>query len=103
LQVTSEDDAIYLNLSASREQVMASLRAPDPSPVPVETIRIETPKGVEQVAIEKPEPPKPLAIAVEKPIEKPVEKVPEKPQVIHIIGLDEGPREIVIKPEKQNP
>ena len=99
LLVTTEDDAIYLNLSASRDQVVASLRGPDPVPTPVETIRMETPKGVEQVAIEKPEPPKPVAVAVEKRIEKPV----EKPQVIRIIGLDEGPREIVLKPEKQNP
>jgi hypothetical protein len=86
LQVTVEDDAIYLNLSATRDRVIASLRAPDPVPTPVETIRLETPKGVEQVAIEKPA----------TPAEKPV----EKPQVIRIIGLDEGPREIVIKPEK---
>jgi len=86
LEVTVEDDAIYLNLSASRDQVIAALRAPDPVPTPVETIRMETPKGTEQVAIEKP-----------------VEKAPGKPQVIHIVGLDEGPREIVIKPEKQNP
>ena len=99
LQVTVEDDSIFLSLAASREQVIAALRGPDPVPVPVETIRMESPKGVEQVAIEKPAPPKPVAVA-----EKPVEKLPEKPQVIRIIGLDDGPREIVLpKPEKQNP
>ncbi|HEV1284730.1 MAG TPA: hypothetical protein VNU44_05445 [Bryobacteraceae bacterium] len=95
LQVTAEDDAIFLSLAASREQIVAALRGPDPVPAPVETIRMETPKGVEQIVIEKPEPPKPLAVAVEKPV--------EKPQVIRIFGLDDGPREIVLpKPEKQN-
>jgi hypothetical protein len=97
LQVTVEDDAIYLNLSASRDQIIASLRGPDPVPAPVETIRIETPKGVEHVTIEKPVP------LPEKPVEKAVEKLREKPQVIRITGLDDGPREIVLKPEKQNP
>lgn len=104
LQVSAEDDAVYLSLAASREQVIAALRGPDPAPVPVETIRIETPKGIEQVAIEKPEPQKPVAVVVEKPVEKLVEKPVEKPQVIRIFGLDSGPREIVLpKPEKQNP
>ena len=55
LQVTAEDEAIFLSLAASREQIVAALRGPDPAPTPVETIRIETPKGVEQVVIEKPE------------------------------------------------
>jgi hypothetical protein len=39
-------------------------------------------------------------------VEKPVEKIVEKPQVIRIVGLDDGPREIVLppapKPDKQN-
>jgi hypothetical protein len=94
LQVTAEDDAIFLSLAASREQIIAALRGPDPVPTPVETIRIETPKGVEQIAIEK----------IVPPIEKPVEKPVEKPQVIRIYGLDDGPREIVLpKAEKPNP
>jgi hypothetical protein len=94
LQVMAEDDAIFLSLAASRDQIVAALRGPDPVPTPVETIRIETPRGIEQVVIEKPDPPKPVVVA-----EKPV----EKPQVIRIFGLDDGPREIVIKPDKQNP
>jgi hypothetical protein len=101
LQVTVEDDSIFLSLTASREQVIAALRPPEPLPTPVETIRMETPKGIEQVVIEKPSPPKPVAVVI---VEKPaVEKPVEKPQVIRIIGLDDGPREIVLKPEKQNP
>lgn len=100
LQVTVEEDSVLLALAATHEQVIAALRAPDPVAAPVETIKIETPTHVEYVAVEKPDPPKPVVL------EKPVEKAPEKPQIVHIIGLDEGPREIVlppVKPEKQNP
>jgi hypothetical protein len=95
LVVTVEKDSVTLSLAATREQVTAALRGPElPQPValPVETIKIETPSHVEYVPVEKPEPP------------KVVEKVPGKPQVIRILGLDEGPREIVlpppVKPEK---
>ena len=85
LQVTVEDDQVKLTLSATREQVIAALRGPEPAPKPVEKIKVETPSHVEYVEVEK-------------PVEKPVEKVPEKPQVIRILGLDEGPREIVMPP-----
>jgi hypothetical protein len=61
--------------------------------------------------VDKPEVPR--LVVVEKPVEKPVEnvvekvivKAPEKPQMIRIVGLDEGTREIVLpaaRPEKQN-
>jgi hypothetical protein len=95
LEVTVENDSVMLALAATREQVIAALRGPEPVPQPVETIKVETPNHVEYVVVEKPE-----------VVEKRVEKAPEKPQVIRIIGLDEGPREIVlppVKPEKQNP
>lgn len=91
LQVTVEDGSVILALEATREQVMAALRGPEPAPVPVETIKVETPSHVEYVVVEKPETPKPA---------------PEKPQVIRILGLDDGPREIVLpatKPEKLKP
>jgi hypothetical protein len=100
LEVTVENESIQLALSATREQVVAALRAPEPVAPPVETIKVETAGHAEQVAVEKP------AIVekpVEKPVEKAVEKVPEKPQVIRIVGLDDGTREIVLKPEKKNP
>jgi hypothetical protein len=119
LKVTVEDESIFLALAASREQVLAALRGPDPAPVPVETIRIESPAGVRQAVVEKPEGPKRVVVekldkvaekSVEKQVEKPVEKIaektPEKPPVIRIIGLDDGPREIALpaaKPEKPNP
>jgi len=117
LQVTVEDDSILLALEATREQVIAALRGPETEPVaaPVETIKVETPAGVEHVIVDKPEPPKAeivekvekiAEIPVSKPVEKPVEKAPEKPQVIRIVGLDDGTKEIVLpaeKPEKKNP
>jgi hypothetical protein len=73
---------------------------------PVERIKVETPSHAEYVEVDKPEPPAPVEKVVENSVQKPVEKVPEKPQMIRITGLDEGPREILlppVKPEKQNP
>ncbi len=111
LQVTVEKDSILLALAATREQVIAAMRGSDPVPAPVETIRVETSGLVEQVVVDKPEEPAPVIvekapviaeIIAEKPVDKPV----EKPQVIRIVGLDGGPREIVLpaaKPEKKNP
>jgi len=95
LEVTVEEDSVILALSATREQVIAALRGPEPVAAPVETIKVETNSHVEYVEVEKP--------VVEKPVEKVVVKAPEKPQVIRILGLDEGPREIVLPPVKQNP
>lgn len=114
LQVTVEEDSIVLALAATREQVMAALRGPAPDVPPAETIRMVTPSHVEQVAVEKPPviekaATKTVAAIVEKPVEKPVdkavEKAAEKLQVIRILGLDDGLREIILpaaKPEKQN-
>jgi hypothetical protein len=78
LQVTVEGGSVLLALAATREQVVQALRG-----VPAEAIKVETSWEV----------PAPI-------VEKPVEKVPEKPQVIRIFGLDEGPREIVLPPVK---
>jgi hypothetical protein len=107
LEVTVEEDSVRLTLEATREQVIAALRAPEAAGEPVQTIKVESPGQVVQVVVDKPEAPK--LVFIEKPVEKPVEKIvvkePEKPQVIRIVGLDEGPREIVLpagKPEKQN-
>ena len=109
LQVTVEEDSILLGLVATQEQVVASLGRPEPVAAPVETIKVETPTGVEHVVVEMP---KAVTVeksekiadkAVEKPVEKLVEKAAEKPQMIRIIGLDDGPREIVLPPEKKNP
>ncbi len=112
LQVTTEDGWVMLALSATRDQVSAALRGPEPAPAPVETIKVETPLRVEGITVAPPEPPKiaakpiekPVDKAVDKPVEKAVEKVREKPQVVRIVGLDEGPREIVLPPAKpENP
>lgn len=105
LDVKVEESSILLALEATPEQVMAAMRGPAPvaaPPPPAETIKVETPVKVEQVAVEKPE--EKVEKEIPKPVEKVVEKTPEKPQVIRIIGLDDGPREIVlpaVKPEKQ--
>jgi hypothetical protein len=103
LQVTVEDGWVMLGLAASREQVTAALRGPEQVlEAPVETIKVETPKRVEHVAVELPAAP----AVVEKSVENIVEKPVEKPQVVRILGLDEGTREIVLpaaRPEKQNP
>jgi hypothetical protein len=115
LQVTVEEESVRLALVATREQLLAALRGPEPVQAPPETIKVETPRQVEHVIVDKPEPPGPVMVekieimaekSVEKPVEKPVEKVAEIPQIIRIVGLDEGPREIVLppeKPEKKNP
>ena len=80
---------------------------------------METPVEVQRIIVEKAEAPKPIIAekiekivekpvekAVENPVEKMVEPAPEKPQIIRIVGLDEGPREIILpaeRPEKKNP
>ena len=112
LEVTVEEDSLRLTLSATREQVIAALRAPEPVAPPPETIKVETPAAVQRVIVEKPERPKPIITEkvekivekpIEKPVEKSVEKIAEKPQIIRIVGLDDGPREIVLPAEKKNP
>lgn len=97
LEVTVDEDSLRLALTATREQVIAAMRAPDPVVPPPNTIKVETPREVQRVIVEK------VAPIIEKSIEKPVEKPVEKPQIIRIVGLDEGPREIVLPPEKKNP
>jgi hypothetical protein len=98
LQVTVEEDSVMLALEATREEVIAALRAPEPVAKPPETIKVESPLHVQQVVVEKVEqiPEKP----VEQSVEKPFEKVPVKPQVIRIVGLDDGPREIILPPTR---
>ncbi len=93
LEVSVDQDSITLSLGATREEVTAALRGPAPVAAPVETIRVETPDRVEQIPVE----------TVEKiVVPKPVAKVVEKPLVIRIVGLDDGPKEIVlpVKPDK---
>jgi len=117
LQVASEGDAVVVSLEATQEQVLAAMRPPETAPAPVVTVKLETPKRVEMVPVEpsKVEAPKieaakaePAKAAAEKPVEMPVEKPveKEKPQVVRITGLDDGPKEFVlppVKPERQNP
>jgi hypothetical protein len=110
MEVTTESESVVLSLSATKDQVTASMRAAEsaePAPKPVETIKVETPKHVEYVPVELPKAEAPKVLAAkpaEKPLEKSPEPVPVKPQTVRIVGLDEGPKEIVLPPPvKQNP
>lgn len=96
LEITVEGESLTLALTATKEQVLAALKEPEPIPTPPETIKVETPIQVQQVAVDKP-----IEAIIEKPLEKVVEKAPLKPQVIRILGLDDGPKEIVLPPAKQ--
>ena len=108
MEVGTESESVVLSLSATRDQVTASMRAAEsaePAPKPAETIRVESPKQVEYVPVEslKTEPEK-AAKPVEKIVERSREPVPVKPQTVRIVGLDDGPKEIVLPPPvKQNP
>jgi len=76
IEVTPEADHVVLTLDISPDKFAAGLRQP-PSPT--------TPLASAPVVSSAPsEPPK-----------------PEGPQIIHIYGLDDGPREIVLPPVKQ--
>ena len=74
LQVSVEGDVVLMTLEVNQEQLMANLRHPDAAPA---------------VAAE------PAPERAPEPVSKPEPK-PAGPQVIRILGLDEGPREIVL-------
>lgn len=77
LQVTEDADRVLLSLDVSREQLAQSLRS--------------SAQAVPQVAAK----PAPAPVPAAKP------EAPSGPQVIHIYGLDGGPREIVLPPVKK--
>jgi hypothetical protein len=87
LEITVSGDKVTLALDLNRDQLAASLRHPDQAPAAT----LATPVVPPVVAAAPPPMPKPAAVA-----EKP--KTPE-PQVIRILGLDDGPREILLPPE----
>lgn len=76
IEVTPEADHVVLTLDVSRDEFAASLRQA-PSTAPPAASAAPGPSA-------PPEPPKPAA-----------------PQIIHIYGLDDGPREIILPPVKQ--
>ena len=106
MELAADTESIVLSLTATRDQVMASMRAAESeelAPKPVETVKVETPTHVEYVPVELPKP-EPLKVLAAKPVEKSPEPVPAKPQVVRIMGLDDGPKEIVLPPPvNQNP
>lgn len=85
MEVTVDSRAVLLSLQVDREQLLASLRHPEASPVPAPA----------------PEPP-PTAVAEALPPPPVPAKQPEGPQIIRILGLDDGPREILLPPAGQN-
>jgi len=99
LQVNAEADHVLLSLRVSRDALTAGLRdaepapaaasapAPAPGPAPVAAAVASA-----QAVAPKPDPS--VAPKVDPP-------APAGPQVVKIFGLDDGPREIVLKPEKQ--
>jgi hypothetical protein len=104
LEVTVTGDRVMLGLDLNRDQLAASLRHAEPAPVasapvpsapppaPLVAKPAAPPIAPSVAAAPIPAPPPAPAAAPEPP------KSPE-PQVIHIYGLDDGPREIVLPPE----
>lgn len=93
LQVTAEADHVLLSLEVSRDQLVAGLRGAEPAVAagPVGSGPVGTGPAVNgPVATAAPAP---------QPVIDPLP--PAGPRVIRILGLDDGPREIVLKPEKQ--
>jgi hypothetical protein len=79
LEVKVAGDTVTFALRIDRDQLTASLRQAEPPPPTQPAPRTEPVPAIAPVA--KPEPP-----------------TPSQPQVIHIFGLDDGPREIVLPP-----
>src|SRR5581483_12246680 len=89
LQVTAEADHVLLGLEVSKEQLVAGMKgSAEPAPAPAPAV------AAVAAAVAAPAPPAMPKI-------DPLPPSPSGPQVIRILGLDEGTREIVLKPEKQ--
>jgi len=80
LRVSVSADSVLLSLDVKAEELTASLRQPVPLPKPA-PVPVQPPPPVVSPAPPQPEPVKP----------------PER-QVIRILGLDDGPREILLPP-----
>jgi len=91
LQVAAAESSVVLALDVSREQLAAAWRD---APVVVVAPPV--------VAAAPPVVPAPIVAATEIPPPRvPDPPKPEAPQIIRIIGLDEGPREIILPPVKK--
>jgi hypothetical protein len=81
LQVVQAGDMVVLAMVATREQVTASLRPTQIQPAP---------------PVAPPAVPPPAPVAVAAPAPAPVQS---GPRVVRILGLDDGPREIILPPK----
>ncbi len=94
VQVTSASTRVAVSLQLTREQLIAALHPPPSTPPAVETASVPspphpTPHPTPQVNA------KPVVVAsIPTPTPVPVPAPTPGPQVIRIIGLDEGPKEI---------
>jgi len=98
LQVAVAESSVVLALDVSREQLAAGWRE---SPVVA-----ATPPMVAEAPSRVAAAPPPIPASVRAATENPPPRIPdppkpEAPQIIRIIGLDEGPREIILPPVKK--
>ena len=111
LDATSDRRTVNIELEASAEDVEAALRAaPAPPVAPAAPVAAPAPAPkppavpavVTAASVPSPKPaaaPGPLAqVAAAAPLTPPQPEPPPQPQVIRIIGLDSGPKEIVVPP-----
>jgi hypothetical protein len=93
MQITADKTSVRLSLELSRAQVASGMRAPEtPATAPIpQTAPVPPVTMPVQVAVAT------LALVPAPAAAEPV----EGPQVIRIVGLDEGPREIVLPPVKK--
>jgi hypothetical protein len=107
LQVAAGESNVILALDVSREQLAAGWRdqpvvaaeLPSSGPAPEVATTAEPPPVVETATVARTAAATPSRPAPIEPVKEPAK--PEPPQIIRIIGLDEGPREIVLPPVKK--
>jgi len=87
LQVVQAGDMVVLAMVASHDQVTASMR-PQAVPAAAPIQPQPEPQAKTQVAAKPAAVPAPVAVAASEP--------PAGPRVVRILGLDDGPREIVL-------
>ena len=102
LQATSDRRTVNIELQASPEDMAAALQAAPPAAPAPAALAVPAPAAVQPVPAPAPQVAAKVVIkaaAPQPPIQtKPAAPKPTEPQVIHIIGLDDGPREIVLPP-----
>jgi hypothetical protein len=104
LQVAAVETSVVLALDVSREQLAAGWREA-PGSVPTAAPSVDAPVVAETESRPAPEGVATAAPGAAAPARSPAAPAdppkPEEPQIIRIIGLDEGPREIILPPVKK--